>query len=535
MTTRRLATRSQATIGAPFSVTRLALVGASALTRFTRAYAAPVLGAAASVAANDYDTFTIKGHEKVEVGSTAFYYKLVIAFVLVGLGACFAGLTLGLLSQDSVNLQVLSTAGEEQERKDAAKVLKLLERGKHWVLVVLLLSNVIVNESLPIFLDSVIGGGVGAVVISTGLIVIFGEIIPQAVCARYGLRIGAIAAPAVLALMYLEYPIAYPIAKLLDYLLGESHGTLYKKAELKTFVALHRRIGGESLNEDEVTIISSVLELSAKPVSQIMTNLEDTYSLPSDAILDQETVDEILALGHSRIPVHTPEDPTDFIGMIIVKKLISYDPSQAMPVSTFPLSVLPETSPESTCLDALNYFQQGRSHILLVSSTPGTPGGAQGVVTLEDVIEEMIGEEIVDETDLYVDLNNKIKVVRGPAKRVATGKALAPLIAGVIERRHARRQNTSTNLNYGTNESTPNGASPKPPHPKPNPAQTAFDKVKLRNGKLPDRRQRILDGASPSLHAERSGSPSSMSGLDDETSTLGERKPLLGRNQTTAN
>lgn len=51
-------------------------------------------------------------------------------------------------------------------------MLKLLERGRHWVLVVLLLSNVITNESLPIFLDSILGGGVWAVVISTGLIVI---------------------------------------------------------------------------------------------------------------------------------------------------------------------------------------------------------------------------------------------------------------------------------------------------------------------------------------------------------------------------
>lgn len=97
-------------------------------------------------------------------------------------------------------------------------------------------------------------------VVSTTGIVIFGEIIPQALCARYGLRIGACAAPFVLGLvrqpwmahfhfpadpcssqMYIEFPIAYPIAKLLDYLLGESHGTLYKKAELKTFVGLHRR------------------------------------------------------------------------------------------------------------------------------------------------------------------------------------------------------------------------------------------------------------------------------------------------------
>lgn len=134
-------------------------------------------------------------------------------------------------------------------------------------------------------------------------------------------------------------------------------------------------IGGETLNEDEVTIISSVLELAEKPVSSIMTGLEDTYMLPSDAVLDQDTVDQILALGHSRIPIHAAGDPTDFIGMILVKKLIAYDPSQAQyvlvrsedrryadcrpatrrPISSFPLSVLPETGPESTCLDALNY------------------------------------------------------------------------------------------------------------------------------------------------------------------------------------
>lgn len=58
---------------------------------------------------------------------------------------------------------------------------------------------------------------------------------------RYGLSIGAKSAPFVLALMYLEFPIAYPIAMLLDYILGHDEGTTYRKAELKTFVGLHRR------------------------------------------------------------------------------------------------------------------------------------------------------------------------------------------------------------------------------------------------------------------------------------------------------
>jgi metal transporter CNNM len=62
-----------------------------------------------------------------------------------------------------------------------------------------------------------------------------------AICVKYGLAIGSASSPFVLALMYLEWPIAYPIAKLLDYILGEEQGTTYRKAELKTFVALHRR------------------------------------------------------------------------------------------------------------------------------------------------------------------------------------------------------------------------------------------------------------------------------------------------------
>jgi hypothetical protein len=93
--------------------------------------------------------------------------------------------------------------------------------------------------------------------------------------------------------MYLEGPIAYPIAKLLDYLLGESHGTMYRKIELKTLVGLHAHIGGDSLSEDEVTIISAVLDLSEKPVSFIMTPIADVYTLSSDVKLDRAKVDEV--------------------------------------------------------------------------------------------------------------------------------------------------------------------------------------------------------------------------------------------------
>lgn len=76
---------------------------------------------------------------------------------------------------DETNLQVMVQSGSESEKENAKRVLGLLNKGKYWVLVTLLLSNVIVNETLPIVLDSILGGGWLAVLLSTALIVIFGE------------------------------------------------------------------------------------------------------------------------------------------------------------------------------------------------------------------------------------------------------------------------------------------------------------------------------------------------------------------------
>jgi metal transporter CNNM len=95
------------------------------------------------------------------------------------------------MGQDEITLRVLSLSGEEPQRSYARRVLSLLHRGKHWVLVTLLLGNVIVNETLPVFLDQEMMGGWVAIVVSTLLIVIFGEIIPQSICAKWGLSIGA--------------------------------------------------------------------------------------------------------------------------------------------------------------------------------------------------------------------------------------------------------------------------------------------------------------------------------------------------------
>lgn len=225
-------------------------------------------------------------------------------------------------------------------------------------------------------------------------------------------------APFVLGLMYIMSPVAWPTAKLLDWLLGEEHGTTYKKAGLKTLVSLHRNLGevGQRLHADEVTIISAVLDLKEKSIGTIMTPMDDVFTLSLDDVLDESTVNDILAQGYSRIPVHHPDNEQNFVGMLLVKMLISYDPEDAKPVRDFALATLPETRPNTSCLDIINFFQEGKSHMVLVSESPGTDHGALGVVTLEDVIEELIGEEIVDESDVFVDVHRAIRRLQ-PAPR----------------------------------------------------------------------------------------------------------------------
>lgn len=100
----------------------------------------------------------------------SLWMYLTVAAALVLLGGAFAGLTIALMGQDEVYLQVIQDSGEGAEKKNARNVLRLLQRGKHWVLVTLLLGNVITNETLPIVLDRSLGGGWPAVLGSTVLI-----------------------------------------------------------------------------------------------------------------------------------------------------------------------------------------------------------------------------------------------------------------------------------------------------------------------------------------------------------------------------
>lgn len=133
-----------------------------------------------------------------------------------------SGLTVGYLSIDDLVLELRNNNGTDEEKQHAEKVLPILAQ-RHWLLVTLLLMNAFCMEALPLFLDKIVPEFL-AIIISVSLVLLFGEIIPQAICTGpEQVRIAAMVAPLTKGLMWFTYPISYPIARLLDYLLGEHH------------------------------------------------------------------------------------------------------------------------------------------------------------------------------------------------------------------------------------------------------------------------------------------------------------------------
>ncbi|KAL6847527.1 hypothetical protein ACP4OV_022553 [Aristida adscensionis] len=427
-----------------------------------------------------------------------FWVYLMSCLGLVMFAGLMSGLTLGLMSLSLVDLEVLAKAGTPSDKRNAARILPVV-RNQHLLLCTLLIGNSLAMEALPIFLNNLVPNYV-AILISVTLILAFGEIIPQAICTRYGLSVGAKAAPVVRILLIVFFPVAYPISKLLDWLLGKGHFALMRRAELKTLVDMHGNEAGKGgeLTHDETTIITGALEMTQKIAKEAMTPISETFSLDINAKLDLHTMGMIMTRGHSRVPIYSGS-PNNIIGLILVKNLITCRAEDEVPVRNVTIRKIPRVADDLPLYDILNEFQKGHSHMAVVfkrtkesgSSTEKQKGAtpdykinpkdayadgsspshattagsrryniekygdgrsyskkserkrinildfntdplpsysmdeeAVGIITMEDVMEELLQEEIYDETDEYVDVHNKIKINMLPP-----GKSLSPVIS----------------------------------------------------------------------------------------------------------
>ncbi|XP_064828621.1 metal transporter CNNM4-like isoform X1 [Oncorhynchus masou masou] len=347
------------------------------------------------------------------------WFQIILICCLLVLSGMFSGLNLGLMALDPMELRIVQSCGSEKEKKYARKIEPIRSKG-NYLLCSLLLGNVLVNTTLTILLDDLIGSGLGAVVASTVGIVIFGEIVPQALCSRHGLAVGANTIQVTKFFMLLTFPLSFPVSKLLDVLLGQEIGTVYNREKLVEMLRVTEPYN--DLVKEELNMIQGALELRSKTVESVMTPLAHCFMIQNDAVLDFNTMSEIMESGYTRIPVFDDER-SNIVDILYVKDLAFVDPDDCTTLKTItkfynhPVHfVFHDTRLDSM----LEEFKKGKSHLAIVQKVNNEGEGdpfyeVLGLVTLEDVIEEIIKSEILDESDLYTDNRNRKKV--DPNKR----------------------------------------------------------------------------------------------------------------------
>ncbi|XP_072534081.1 metal transporter CNNM1 isoform X1 [Salminus brasiliensis] len=342
------------------------------------------------------------------------WLQATLSVLLLALSALFSGLVISMLALDPVELKVLQNSGTEKEQKYARKIESVRKHG-NYVLCTLVLCNVLTNTFLVVWMCQILGLTPLSTAACTFLIFFVGEIFPHSVASRHGLAIASKTIWLTRLLMLVTFPITYPISKLLDNMLHQEISNFYTREKLLAMLRVTDPY--HDLVKEELNIIQGALELRTKTVEDVLTPLNDCFMLASDAILDFYTMSDVMQSGYTRIPVFENER-SNIVDILFVKDLAFVDPDDCTPLKTItqfykhPLHCVFN----DTKLDAvLEQFKKGKNHLAIVQRVNNEGEGdpfyeVMGIVTLEDVIEEIIKSEIVDETDLYTDNRTKRRV-----------------------------------------------------------------------------------------------------------------------------
>ncbi len=345
--------------------------------------------------------------------------QVILLFILLVLSGFFSSSETALFSISRTKARHLG-----KMPGGAYKLIKEMKEDPHRLLSTILIGNNAVNVAasaiaarmtFELFQSYDVGAAssyaVGTVtLVMTFLILVFGEVIPKSVATRNS----------VLIARFVIYPIYWcsilfwPVVIFLDFIpkiTGKIKQTpSVTEEELMTFVEVVEEEG--EIKEAEKELIHNIFEFDDTNASEILTPRADMFVLEADQPLDLKV---IAASGYTRIPV-IEESIDNVVGILNVKDLLSHHANEQTTSDVRKIMRPPYFVPEHKKLDSLlKQFKKRKSHMAIVVDEHG---GVSGLITLEDAIEELVGE-IRDETDkeepLVIRKKNKDWVVLGKA------------------------------------------------------------------------------------------------------------------------
>ncbi len=369
-------------------------------------------------------------------------YELAALAALIGLSGFFSGLEVALVGTSQATIERLV-----KEKVKGAKSLQKLKSNPGWMMSSVNLGNNLVNIgsaslatviSIEIFGENGVGIAVG---IMTFLVIIFGEVTPKTYCNANATKIALRSSGILLAFSYVFYPAVWILEKITRSIIKVTGSDYLPPAlteeEIKGIIEQGHK--DKALEKAERDLVRGALEFDDRAVRSVMMPRTKMFCLHANAPLI-DAADAIHKSGHSRIPIYG-KDLDDIVGILHVRDILIHLKEAEIQKKNLrefvrdPIYV----SQEKRMSDLLKQMQAKNTHMAIVVDEFG---GVEGLVTLEDLIEEIVGE-IHDETDSTKPLYEKVD-----ANTIITNGDIEIDIINEIFK---------TNIQYGDNYSTLNG------------------------------------------------------------------------------
>ncbi|AQQ54362.1 HlyC/CorC family transporter [Planococcus lenghuensis] len=338
---------------------------------------------------------------------------IALAFFLM-MSFFLSGSETALTAVNRMKVQLRAEQGDDDAA--AQRLLKLISKPDRMITTILIGNN-IANIMLPTLVTTIAitrGWEVGvATGVLTVILIIFGEVLPKTIAATFADKVAYIVAPVISAMVVVLRPLTWILSQFTNIFIrlisrGQVKEATITKEELRSMVDIASSEG--TFEEEESLRLMGMLDFSSKDVSDVMeTHRTDTVGIPADSTYE-EVRDIILSHSYTRYPVYE-ENMDNIVGLFFTKRLIEWSMNPGLTLEELmdanPLFVVQSVSVEKV----FRMMLARKKHMAIVLDEYG---GTLGLVTTEDIIEEMIGKDIEDETDkedetlIYTVTENRI-------------------------------------------------------------------------------------------------------------------------------
>jgi putative hemolysin len=326
--------------------------------------------------------------------------ELILILLLLLIGALTAASETSVIAASIVKLKRLSSEGS----KTARVILKILETPERFFGTILVANNIVgsfIASILTAIIISFIGdrgrGVLLATFVAAFLIIVF-EVTAKTIAAKNPLRISLSLANSIKALIFIFSPIVKVLSLITNLVLkiigAKTKGlpSLVVEEEIKALIKIGEEEG--SYHREKYRMLAKVFEFSGTIVRQVMTPRDKMVVIDIKANID-EILEQAMESGYSRLPVYDGQ-PDNIVGIINMKDLLNLSVNRDLIILNdiiYPAIFVPSSK---NVTELLKEFQKGHTHLAIAVDKDGK---IEGLVTLEDLLEEIVGE-IEDEYDV---------------------------------------------------------------------------------------------------------------------------------------